>query len=143
VLRVESNGRPQAVPEGRELRLWPDAVERLGLDPGAGKPVRPGLPQRAFAFEGGQRTPLALAVILTLENGRKGPRVEPLTGRDYLLTPHNSLTALLVRPLRLQATHFLWAATVAEAVAAVRLRVGREYPNESELPTIIEELVRR
>ena len=143
VLRVESNGHPRAVPEGLELRLWPDAVERLGVNPGAGKPVRPGLPQRAFAFEAAGRTPLALVVILWLENGREGPRVVPLTGHDRLLAAQNPLAALLARPLELEVAHFLWATKVADALPAVRLGVGREYPNESELPTIIEGLVRR
>jgi energy-coupling factor transporter ATP-binding protein EcfA2 len=43
VVQFDREGRPLAVPDGRRLKLWSDAVKRLSLEGRRGAPVRDGI----------------------------------------------------------------------------------------------------
>jgi hypothetical protein len=112
---------PAVVPVDPQVQLWPDAVELLGLPPGAGRVVRPVLARRAFRL-GPPPGPAPLRLVLGLSlatrrsleltelgGGSAAGRLAALVGREW----HERL----VGPLGRAADRFRWLA----ALAGVRL----------------------
>jgi hypothetical protein len=76
-------GAPTVAPVAPEPVLWPDAVEALGLKPGAGRHVRPPLPKRAYRLGPDNRPAspaLAAVVILQPTPASSGVSLEAVSG---------------------------------------------------------------
>lgn len=130
-------------PLGPDAVLWPDVARLLGLDPDAGRVVRPALAKRAFRL-GPRPAPAPLAAIVLL--GRNAllsePEVEsvlgtakpaPVLGAGWCLN--------LVEALGVGTARFRSLAGLVEASACYRLTRPREGTTPGELARVVEELV--
>ena len=113
------DGRLLIYPAFPEVRLWPDALKKLGLEDRAGPPLHKGLSKRSVTLvEGFAQDPLPIQRIFVLgAHNQKETIIEPLSGKaafEALM----SMTYLpeLVQTQALRSKHFaLLAATLQQA----------------------------
>jgi hypothetical protein len=119
-------GRPVADAADDSVQLWPRAMDRLGLDPGSGAAIRPGLRKRRVRFAPASPSPLAAVVALHRHPDVGAPAIRAAAGMAgvAVLCGHTALRPA-VGALAGAATHFRWATSVAAAVAVVDLCTDR------------------
>jgi hypothetical protein len=140
VLPVDRDAR--AFASTGEIELWPAAVDELGLDPAAGRVVRPALSKRAFAFPQAEGAPLRVAVILDRGSHQGEPAAERILGATASRTlSHYTAMAPLIAPLGLRAEHFRWVTGLAANVRVFRLRCDRRRPGLAQVADAVEGLL--
>ncbi|WP_420456405.1 hypothetical protein [Rubrivirga sp.] len=129
-------GGPEVLPGYPTLRLWRDAVQRIGADPGDLPALREGMEKylyRAEAFRH-EPAPMRALVVLGARAGRGGPEevespAEPPEIVSTRVHGHQAVRTVLRQTYRrrivsgsgLQAEHFQWAARLANAVSVVSI----------------------
>lgn len=84
-IRFDADGRPVASPDGRQHRLWTDAVERLSLANRQGPPVRENFQKfhvDPYATEASGRLPLMAVMTLSWASVRQPAGIVPLNLPD-------------------------------------------------------------
>jgi hypothetical protein len=137
-----AEGTAMAHPHAPDLVLWPDMVAKLGLDPAAGRRVRPSLPKLAFTL--GARAPaapLAAIVFLRRDNRRAPPGTEPLAG-NAKITPllRAAWHRAAVGPLGLSERRFAGVTSIISATPCLEL-ARTPGASGAELAALVEELV--
>jgi hypothetical protein len=123
---LRPGGGPVAEAADDSVQLWPGAMDLLGLDPGSGTAIRPGLGKRRVRFARASRSPLAAVVALHRHSDVGAPAIRAATGMAgvAVLCGHTALRPA-VGALAGAATHFRWATSVAAAVDVVDLCTDR------------------
>jgi hypothetical protein len=145
-------------PVDPEVQLWPDAVRLLGLDPAAGRLVRPVLTRRAFRLGPAPR-PVPLRLVLLLSPGTvAAPRLDDLAdfadpgdpgdpgGRGSAAARLTMLLGRewhgrLVDPLGRAPDRFGWLAALAGAARLVLVQGHRVGLPPAELAASVEGLL--
>jgi hypothetical protein len=135
----ESGGEPIARAVSAELELWPDAAAALGLDPAAGRAVRPRLRKRAHAFAAGPTLPLAAIVVLERRSRQDAPVAEPRHGAPAAqLVGRATAMAPVLDGLGMRPAHLRWAAWLAAAVPVLHLKSDRHHDDVAAVADAVE-----
>lgn len=106
--------------------LWPDAVERLGLDPEAGAPVRAGLPQRRFPVAP-VSGPLPVGAIVLLGRAKGSQDAGRLTGFDAMDALFGACWhRFAIAVHRSPAEQFAWAVSLARQVPIATIGMAHD-----------------
>ncbi len=134
VVRFGADG-PEVLAGYPTLRLWRDAVNRIGADPDDLPALREGMDKYLYRTQAFQHEPaplLALVVLGTRRALRPGAPDADAEASELLSIPlhgHEAIRAVLRQTYRrrivngsgLQAEHFQWAARLADAVPVLRI----------------------
>lgn len=133
---------PLVIPAYPRIKLFPDSLEALGLDPGAYEPIHPGSPKRVLrAHEGFTWEPASLRRIYLLDGGGDEPAgVEPIEEAEaFVELVRHTFAVDLLEMTGTRARHFEQAAEVAARVPVRRLRVDGELANVTRIPAMVAE----
>jgi hypothetical protein len=139
---IEPGAAPQVHSDGRQLKLWAQAIDRLELAPGRGERVRAKLekfyvtPSEVFS------DPLPLGAVYMLREARP-PHVagidKPNVVDGALLLRRNAYRPRLIRQLNQRATYFRAAADIANAAGVYHLTRALDF---AKMPDVIAALER-
>ncbi|HUC62893.1 MAG TPA: hypothetical protein VMF53_13150 [Alphaproteobacteria bacterium] len=139
---IEAGAVPIVHPDGRQLKLWAQAIDRLGLDASRGAAVRRRLekfyvePAAAFA------APLPLGAVYALREALppNAPGIErPNLVDGALLLGRNAYRPLLVRRLGQKADYFRAASAIANSAGIFHLTRHLDF---AQMPDVISGLER-
>lgn len=141
-LAAQTAGAPMVYPDGRQLKLWAQAIDRLDLAQSRGERVRKSLEK--FYVEPGEAftEPLALGAVYALREARPPhvPGVEkPNVVDAALLLRRNAYRPLLVRRLDQKASYFHAATTIANCAGIFYLTRALDF---ATMPDAIASLER-
>jgi len=137
---LDAHGGVTVHPDGRQLKLWAHAIERLDLAQTRGEPVRPKLqkyyvePQRVLT------EPLPLGAIYVLREARPphAPGIErPNIVDAALALRRNAYRPLLIRRLNQRESYFRAAAAIAGAAGVFNLTRALDF---AKMPEVIGSL---
>lgn len=123
-LTVESYTQPLVHPDGRQLKLWENAIDRLALQPRRADPVRPDI--RKFYVEPRACSPeaLPLAAIYALREARP-PFVAGIEQTNVVdgatLIRDNAFRPAMVTRMGLRSLYFGAAATIVQHAGCFQL----------------------
>ena len=129
VVRFGPDG-PEGLPGSPTVRLWPDAVRRLGVATDGLPTVREGIDKVLYRPGAFHSDPAPLRALVVLGRQRDSPpEGTPATLAAERLAPHVAIRALLRQTYRrrivdgsgMRTEHFAWAARLADSVAVFRL----------------------
>lgn len=138
---VNGSGAPLVYPDGRQLKLWAQAIDRLDLAQNRGERVRASLekfyvePAEAFT------EPLALGAVYALREARPphAPGIEkPNVVDAALLLRRNAYRPLLVRRLGQRANYFHAATTIANTAGIFHLTRPLDFTKMAEVISWLE-----
>ncbi len=141
-LTIDGRAVPLVHPDGRQLKLWAQAIDRLELAQNRGERVRRSLekfyvqPRQALA------EPLALGAVYALREARPphAPGIErPNVVDSALLLRRNAYRPLLVRRLGQRANYFHAATAIANAAGIFYLTRALDF---AKMPEVIGSLER-
>ncbi len=141
-LTLEGPGAPLAQSDGRQLKLWGQAIDRLQLAPSRGEPVRKSLekfyvkPRKVFS------APLPLAAVYILREARPPHAAgiqRPNAVDAALLLRRNAYRPLLVRRMNQKARYFRAATAIANLAGVFHLTRALDF---DALPQVIASLER-
>jgi hypothetical protein len=121
---IEGGAPPQVHPDGRQLKLWAQAIERLELAPARGARVRAKLEKFYVAPGEVYSEPLPLGAVYMLREARPphAPGIDkPNVVDAALLLRRNAYRPLLIRQLNQRAGYFRAAADIANAAGIYHL----------------------
>jgi len=136
-LTIGGSGAPLVYPDGRQLKLWAQTIDRLDLAQQRGDRVRKSLekfyvePNEAFA------EPLALGAVYALREARPPlvPGIEkPNVVDAALVLRRNAYRPLLVRRLGQRANYFHAATTIANVAGIFYLARALDF---AKMPDVI------
>ena len=131
-------GRPHVLPDGRNHKLWADAVEHLGMQPG--DPVRAQLKKYYVEASSTINETVAVGAIYELFETRP-PRETgigtPDVANTALMIRRNAYRPFLVRRMKQQAHYFEAASRLASAVGIYSLTRPLDF---KQLDTVINGL---
>jgi len=139
-LTLDGSGPPLAQSDGRQLKLWAQAVDRLKLAPRRGARVRTSLekfyvePAKVFS------APLPLGAVYILREARPPHAAgidRPNVVDAALLIGRNAYRPLLVERLDQKARYFHAATAVANAAGVFHLTRALDF---NSLPHVVESL---
>lgn len=139
-LTADNPGGPLVHPDGRQLKLWAQAIQRLDLAQSRGERVRKSLekyyvePSEAFT------EPLALGAVYALREARPPhkPGIErPNVVDAALLLRRNTYRPLLVRRMNQKANYFRAATTIANVAGIFYLTRPLDF---AKMPDVIASL---
>jgi hypothetical protein len=139
-LTLEGPGSPLAQSDGRQLKLWTQAIDRLQLAHRRGARVRAGLekfyvePAKVFT------APLPLGAVYILQEARPPHAAgidRPNVVEAALLIGRNAYRPLLVERLDQKALYFRAATAVANAAGVFHLTRALDF---NSLPHVVESL---
>jgi len=136
-IAVNGSGSPLVHPDGRQLKLWAQAIERLDLAQQRGERVRKSLEK--FYVEPAEvfTEPLPLGAVYALREARPphGPGIEQPNVVDAVLLPlRNAYRPLLVRRLGQRANYFHAATAIANVVGIFYLTRALDF---AKMPEVI------
>ncbi len=144
VCTVTTNGMgaPTVHPDGRHLKLWAQAIDRLDLAQQRGERVRQSLEK--FYVEPGEvfTEPLSLGAVYALREARPPhqPGVErPNVVDAALLLRRNAYRPLLVRRLGQKANYFHAATAIANAAGIFHLTRALDFAKMADVIAALEE----
>jgi HPr serine kinase-like protein len=140
-LTVDGAGPPLVHPDGRQLKLWAQAIDRLDLAASRGERVRKSLEK--FYVEPGEvfTEPLALGAVYALREARPphAPGIEKPNAVDAaLVLRRNAYRPLLVRRLGQQANYFHAATTIANVAGIFNLTRPLDFANMPDVVAWLE-----
>ena len=122
---VACDERPVAWPAYPEANLWPDSLERLGIDPTSLPRTRPSLEKRRWRPSGPTApagVPIREAFVLSPARGANGITLVPIEGAARLKVFNDYTYHREVLPgLGISATHFARLGRLADAVKVTRI----------------------
>jgi len=136
-LTIDGRGAPLVHPDGRQLKLWAQAIERLDLAQQRGERVRASLekfyvePSEAFT------APLPLGAVYALREARPPhkPGIErPNVVDAALLLRRNAYRPLLVRRMDQKANYFHAATAIANVAGIFHLTRALDF---TKMPEVI------
>jgi hypothetical protein len=141
-LSLDGSGAPLVHPDGRQLKLWAQTIDRLDLAQSRGERVRKSLEK--FYVEPSEvfTDPLVLGAVYALREARPphAPGIEkPNVVDAALLLRRNAYRPLLVRHLDQKANYFNAAATVVNSAGIFYLTRTLDF---AKLPDVIASLER-
>jgi hypothetical protein len=137
---IDGSGTPMVHPDGRQLKLWAHAIDRLDLAQQRGERVRKSLEK--FYVEPGEAftEPLALGAVYALREARpphapgiERPNVVDATG----LLRRNAYRPLLARHMNQKANYFHAATTIASAAGFFFLTRALDF---AKMPDVVASL---
>jgi hypothetical protein len=136
-LTMDATGTPLVHPDGRQLKLWAQAIERLDLAQSRGERVRASLEK--FYVEPSEvfTEPLALGAVYALREERppNASGVEqPNVVDAALLLRRNAYRPLLVRRMDQKANYFRAATTIANVAGIFYLTRAMDF---AKMPDVI------
>ena len=140
-LTIDGAGAPFVHPDGRQLKLWAQAIDRLDLAQQRGERVRDCLekyyvdPAEAFT------EPLPLAAVYALREARPPhmPGIErPNVVDAALLLRRNAYRPLLVRRMNQKANYFHAATAIANAAGIFHLTRALDFAKMAEVIAMLE-----
>lgn len=133
---------PDVAPVSPRPVLWPDLVEQLGLDPGAGELVRPALPKRAFELSPpAPPAPLSAVVIIRRDVLAAQPSAQRVTGwRKASAIAAATWHRQLVEPLGFEPALFERVTELAAEVDVISLVRPRDGCAVTGLADLVEEM---
>jgi len=139
-LTLDGSGAPLVHPDGRQLKLWAQAIERLDLAQSRGERVRASLEK--FYVEPGEvfTEPLPLGAVYALREARPPhkPGIErPNVVDAALLLRRNAYRPLLVRRMDQKANYFHAATTIANVAGIFHLTRALDF---AKMPDVIASL---
>jgi hypothetical protein len=135
-LTIDGASAPMVYPDGRQLKLWAQAIDRLDLAQNRGERVRQSLekfyvePTEAFT------EPLALGAVYVLREALPpyAAGIEKPSAVDAtLLLRRNAYRPLLVRRLDQKASYFHAAATIANVAGIFQLTRALDFAKMGEV----------
>ncbi len=140
-LTADGSAAPLVHPDGRQLKLWAQAIERLDLAQQRGERVRQSLEK--FYVEPSQvfTEPLALGAVYALREARPphAPGIErPNVVDAALLLRRNAYRPLLVRRLDQKANYFHAATTIANNAGIFYLTRTLDFAKMPEVIAALE-----
>ena len=141
-LTADGTGAPMVYPDGRQLKLWAQAIDRLDLVQGRGERVRKSLEK--FYVEPSEvfTEPLALGAVYALREARPphGLGIEkPNVVDAALLLRRNAYRPLLVRRLNQKANYFHAATTIANSAGIFNLTRTLNFAKMPEVISWLEQ----
>ena len=139
-LTVDGSGAPRVYPDGRQLKLWAQAIDRLDLAEQRGERVRARLDK--FYVEPGEAftESLPLGAVYALREARPphAPGIErPNVVDAALLLRRNAYRPLLVRRMNQKANYFHAATAIANAAGIFFLTRALDF---AKMPDVIASL---
>lgn len=138
---VNGSGTPMAHPDGRQLKLWAQAIDRLDLAPSRGERVRKSL-EKFYVEPGDAFTgPLALGAIYALREARPPHAAgieRPNVVDAALLLRRNAYRPLLVRRLGQRANYFRATTAIANAAGIFYLTRALDFAGMPEVIASLE-----
>jgi hypothetical protein len=136
-LAAAGSGAPLVHPDGRKLKLWAQAIERLDLAQHRGERVRRSLEK--FYVEPGEAfsEPLALGAVYALREARPPHRAgieRPNIVDAALVLRRNAYRPLLVRRMGQRANYFHAATTIANVAGIFHLTRAFDF---AKMPEVI------
>jgi hypothetical protein len=140
-LTVDGAGAPLVHPDGRQLKLWAQAIERLDLAQQRGERVRASLEK--FYVEPSEvfTEPLALGAVYALREARPphAPGIErPNVVDAALLLRRNAYRPLLVRRMDQKVNYFHAATTIANVAGIFHLTRALDFAKMPEVIAALE-----
>jgi HPr serine kinase-like protein len=137
---VEGAGGPLVHPDGRQLKLWAQAIHRLDLAQSRGERVRKSLEK--YYVEPGEvfTEPLALGAVYALREARPPhrPGIErPNVVDAALLLRRNAYRPLLVRRMNQKESYFRAATAIANVAGIFYLTRALDF---AKMPEVIAQL---
>lgn len=138
---IEPGTVPQVHSDGRQLKLWAQAIDRLELAPGRGQRVRAKLekfyvtPSQVFS------DPLPLGAVYMLREARPphAPGIDkPNVVDAALLLRRNAYRPRLIRQLNQRANYFRAAADIANAAGVYHLTRALDFAKMSDVVAALE-----
>ena len=139
VLAVDlRSGPPTVRPAFPQVKLWPESVRALGIEPEELRTIHPALEKRAFRAQVGfGEDDLPLARMYVLSDGPE-VRVEPLDEQDaFVELIRHSYAASLLRDTGTETEHFGQCTSLARAGLVRRLTLGGSL---ERVPEVIQTL---
>ena len=135
-LTIDGAGAPMVYPDGRQLKLWAQAIDRLDLAQQRGDRVRKSLEK--FYVEPSEvfTEPLALGAVYALREARPphAPGIEkPNVVDAALLLRRNAYRPLLVRRLGQRANYFHAATAIANVAGIFYLTRALDFAKMPEV----------
>jgi hypothetical protein len=137
---LDAHGRPTVHPDGRHLKLWAQAIERLDLGQTRGERVRPQLQKYYVEPKHALSEPLPLGAIYMLREARApyAPGIErPNIVDSALALRRNAYRPLLIRRLNQRENYFRAAAAIANAAGVFYLTRTLDF---AKMPDVIASL---
>jgi hypothetical protein len=139
-LTADGSAAPQVHPDGRQLKLWAQAIDRLDLAQQRGERVRQSLEKFYVEPSAVFTEPLALGAVYALREAR--PPLQPGIERPNvvdaaLLLRRNAYRALLVRRMDQKANYFHAATTIANVAGIFYLTRALDF---AKMPEVIASL---
>jgi hypothetical protein len=114
----DSEGRPMVHPDGRCLKLWSYAIDKLDLAESRGAPVRDRLEKFYVEPSAAASAPLPLRAVYVLRDARRRSEIvleRPNAVDAALILQHNAYRPQLIRRLGHDALYFRAAAAIADS----------------------------
>jgi hypothetical protein len=144
VLAVDlRSGSPTARPAFPQVKLWPESVAALGIDPDELRVIHPALEKRAFRAQVGfGDEDLRLARMYVLSDGPE-VRVEALEEQEaFVELIRHSYAASLLRDTGTETTHFGQCTSLARGGLVRRLALGGSLERVPEVIQTLEDDLR-
>lgn len=138
---IDGSGRPMVHPDGRRLKLWAQAIEKLDLAENRGASVRNRLEKFYVEPLGAASAPLPLLAVYVLRETR--PRLEihverPNVVDAALILGRNAYRPQIIRRMGQDALYFRAAATIANAAGVFVLNRPFNFSVMSEVVRCLE-----
>lgn len=135
---IELGGpRAAAVPAIPRIKLWPESMEALALDPSSHDRVHAELDKRQLPAERDfPRESVPIGAIYVLSEGEPG--IEPLTGQPAVIeVVRHSYAVDLLQATGTQGRHFLQCSDLVSRVPVRRLSTGKTLDGIAAIPALI------
>lgn len=144
-VRVGDDGVPVAYPAYPELKLWADALDKLGLD-AAGLPMpRPQVDKSRLPVDDfGAADPLPITDIYLLEVGEDEPVIEPIAGMSKLdALARNTYRGCFLEGSGIKQAHFRLSVALARHARLARVVRPRAFRLDELVGRIARDLAAR
>lgn len=134
---LHSDGSPWVEPDGRQLKLWQNSIDRLSLAARRAVPVRPQIEKYYVEPRAATAAPLPLAAMYVLREARPphAPGIErPNIVDAGLMVRNNAYRPAIVRRMRQLDLYFQAAAAISQRAGVFTLTRTLDF---KQFPTVI------
>lgn len=137
-----SDGSPLVQPDGRQLKLWAQTIEALGLGNGRGSAVRDSLEKYYFEPWSAHSTPLPLGAIYALREARPPHAAgiqRPNIVDSALIIRRNAYRPLLVNRMSQKPAYFRAATRIANSSGIFHLTRALDFSHLADVISGLEQ----
>jgi hypothetical protein len=137
-ISVHADGTPWVEPDGRQLKLWQNSIDRLSLTERVAAPVRPAIQKYYVEPRAATAAALPLSAIYVLREARPphAPGIErPNIVDGGLMVRNNAYRPVMVRRMAQADLYFQAAATISQRAGVFTLT--REM-NFTQMPVVMD-----